>query len=148
LPLAEEAMHVALAAGAGNVAWSNSFDPHLLVDADGEQMLRLLANIGRNAVQALEERPAGAVTVTAFREGNATVIDMSDNGTGIPEPALKQLFEPFARKGRAGGTGLGLAIARELARGHGGDVILLRTGPEGTTFRITIPDANGTIALT
>jgi signal transduction histidine kinase len=146
LPLAEEAMHIALAAGTGNVAWGNAFDPHLLIDADGEQMLRLLANIGRNAVQALDERAMAAVTVTAFRENTATVIDMADNGSGIPEPAMKQLFEPFARKGRSGGTGLGLAIARELARGHGGDVILLRTGPEGTTFRITIPDANGNAA--
>lgn len=141
LPLAEEAMHAALAAGEGNVAWSNSFDPHLLVEADGEQLLRLLINIGRNAVQALEGRPGAAVVLGAERRDEALVIDFSDNGTGIPEPALKSLFEPFSRKGRAGGTGLGLAIARELARGHGGDVVLLRTGPEGTTFRVTIPDA-------
>jgi signal transduction histidine kinase len=143
LPLAEEAMHAALAAGEGNVAWSNSFDPHLLVEADGEQMLRLLINIGRNAVQALEGRPGAGIVLSAERRDGALVIDFSDNGTGIPEPALKSLFEPFARKGRAGGTGLGLAIARELARGHGGDVVLLRTAPEGTTFRITIPDAVG-----
>jgi signal transduction histidine kinase len=143
LPLAEEAMHAALAAGDGNVAWSNAFDPNLLVDVDGEQMLRILVNIGRNAVQALEGRPSAAITISAGRENGAVAIDVTDSGSGIPEAALKQLFEPFARKGRSGGTGLGLAIARELARGHGGDVALLRTGPEGTTFRITIPDANG-----
>lgn len=143
LPLAEEAMHAALAAGDGNVAWRNEFDPNFLVDVDGEQMLRILVNVGRNAVQALEGRPAGAVTISAHRENGAVVTDVTDNGSGIPEEALKHMFEPFARRGRSGGTGLGLAIARELARGHGGDVTLLRTGPEGTTFRITIPDANG-----
>jgi len=143
LPLAEEAMHAAFAAGDGNVAWRNEFDPHLPVDADPEQMLRILINLGRNAVQALEGRPGAAVTVSAQRANGALAIDVSDNGSGIPEESLKHLFEPFARKGRSGGTGLGLAIARELARGHGGDVTLLRTGPEGTTFRITIPDANG-----
>ncbi|MEQ1865542.1 MAG: HAMP domain-containing sensor histidine kinase [Micropepsaceae bacterium] len=141
LPLAEEAMHAALAAGDGTVAWSNSFDPHLLVEADGEQLLRLLINVGRNAAQALEGQTGAAIVLSAERRDGGVVIDFADNGTGIPEPALKSLFEPFARKGRAGGTGLGLAIARDLARGHGGDVVLLRTGPEGTTFRITIPDA-------
>ena len=141
LPLAEEAMHAALAAGEWPVAWRNAFDPLLSVDADGEQMLRLLVNVGRNAVQALEGHPSAAVTLRAERSDGAVVIDFSDNGSGIAKPALEHLFEPFARKGRSGGTGLGLAIARELARGHGGDVALLRTGPEGTTFRITIPDA-------
>lgn len=140
LPLAEEAMHAAFAAGEGTVAWHNSFDPHLLVDVDGDQMLRILVNVGRNAVQALDGRPGAAVTVSAERRDGGLVIDLADNGPGIPEPALKHLFEPFSRKGRSGGTGLGLAIARELARGHGGDVTLLRTGPEGTTFRIVIPD--------
>jgi signal transduction histidine kinase len=135
-------MHAALAAGDGRTGWNNAFDPGLLVDADGEQVLRILLNIGRNAVQALDGRAGSAVTVSAERRNGVVVIDLADNGGGIPEESLKQLFEPFARKGRTGGTGLGLAIARELARGHGGDVVLLRTGPEGTTFRITIPDAS------
>lgn len=141
LALAEEAMHAALAAGDGNVGWNNAFAPELLIDADAEQLLRILINLGRNAVQGLEGRPGGVVTLTARREDHGVVIDVSDNGTGIPEEALKHMFEPFARKGRSGGTGLGLAIARELARGHGGDVTLLRTGPEGTTFRVAIPEA-------
>ena len=67
LPLAEEAMHAAFAAGDGTVAWNNSFEPHLLVDADGDQMLRILVNVGRNAVQALEGRPGAAVTLSAER---------------------------------------------------------------------------------
>jgi signal transduction histidine kinase len=134
-------MHAALAAGDGRTGWSNAFDPNLLIDADGEQLLRILLNIGRNAVQALDGKAGSAITLSAERKNGVVVIDLADNGTGIPEPALKHLFEPFARKGRAGGTGLGLAIARELARGHGGDVVLLRSGSEGTTFRITIPDA-------
>jgi len=140
LPIADEAMHAALAAGDGTVGWNNAFDPALEVDGDGEQLLRILLNIGRNAVQALEGRAGGAVTISAERRDGSVVIDLSDNGEGIPAEALKHLFEPFARQGRAGGTGLGLAIARELARGHGGDVVLLRSGPDGTAFRITIPD--------
>ena len=140
LAVADEAMHAALAAGDGRTAWSNSFDPKLEVDADAEQLLRVILNIGRNAVQAIEGRPGAAVTLTAARNSGTVAIDLADNGPGIPDEARKQLFEPFARRGRAGGTGLGLAIARELARGHGGDVVLLSTGPQGTVFRITIPD--------
>ncbi|MBL9095701.1 MAG: ATP-binding protein, partial [Alphaproteobacteria bacterium] len=146
LAIADEAMHAALAAGDGRTGWNNAFDPTLLIDADGEQLLRILLNIGRNAVQALDGREGAALTLSAERRDGATIIDLSDNGPGIPAEALKHLFEPFARKGRAGGTGLGLAIARELARGHGGDVVLLRSGPEGTTFRITIPDAQAPVA--
>jgi signal transduction histidine kinase len=140
LPIADEAMHAALAAGDGHTGWNNAFDPRLEVDADGEQLLRALLNIGRNAVQALDGKQGAAVTVTAERRDGMVAIDLSDNGGGIPAEALKHLFEPFARKGRAGGTGLGLAIARELARGHGGDVVLLKSGEDGTAFRITIPD--------
>jgi signal transduction histidine kinase len=141
LPLAEEAMHVALAAGDGHATWRNEISSDLAVDADGEQLLRILVNLGRNAVEAMEGLSGGVVTVRAQRQDDGIAIDVSDNGTGIPEQVLKHLFEPFAGRGRVGGTGLGLAIARELARGHGGDVTMLRTGPEGTTFRVTIPDA-------
>jgi signal transduction histidine kinase len=133
-------MHAALAAGDGLTGWNNAFDPNLLVDADSEQLLRVIINIGRNAVQALDGHPGATITLSASRTNGTVAIDLGDNGPGIPEASLKHLFEPFARKGRSGGTGLGLAIARELARGHGGDVVLLRSGLEGTTFRITIPD--------
>lgn len=145
LPLAEEAMHAALAAGDGRATWRNDIASDLEVDADGEQLLRVLVNLGRNAVQALEGKADGQVTLSARRADDGTAIDVADNGSGIPEQVLKHLFEAFAGRGRIGGTGLGLAIARELARGHGGDVVMLRTGPEGTTFRITIPDTIKTV---
>jgi signal transduction histidine kinase len=51
------------------------------------------------------------------------------------------LFQPFAGSGRPGGAGLGLAIARELAQGHGGDLALTRTGPDGATFELRLPGA-------
>lgn len=140
LAIADEAMHAALAAGDGRTGWNNAFDPQLEIDADNEQLLRILINVGRNAAQALEGCEGAAITLGAQRQNNVVTIDLSDNGGGIPEEARKRLFEPFSGKGRVGGTGLGLAIARELARGHGGEVALLSSGPTGTTFRITIPD--------
>jgi signal transduction histidine kinase len=140
LPIAEEAMHAALAAGTGGVIWTNAFDATLKVDADGEQLLRILLNIGRNAVQALDGRTDASIRVDAQRQNNKVAIDIADNGPGVPEAVLPSLFEPFSRRGRSEGSGLGLAIARELARAHGGDVSVLKTGAEGTVFRLTLPD--------
>ena len=67
------------------------------------------------------------------------VIDVVDEGPGIPARAREKLFQPFAGSGRPGGSGLGLAIARETMRFHGGDIALVTTGPEGTHFRLTLP---------
>ncbi len=139
LPLAEEAMHAALAAGKGEVRWTNRIPDGLSVFADPDQLLRVIINIGRNAVQALEGRPGAEITLSASSEAGETVIEIADNGPGLPETIRTRLFEPFSNGGRSGGTGLGLAIARELIRAHGGDVTLKQSGPEGTVFRITLP---------
>ncbi len=78
----------------------------------------------------------------ASARAGASISTCADTGPGIPEKARVHLFEPFAGSTRSGGTGLGLAIAKELAVAHGGDLALIRTGAEGTVFRITIPDAD------
>jgi len=118
----------------------NGIDPVLEVDADPEQLYRIILNLVRNAAQALAERQDGAIAVSARREFRRVDIDVRDNGPGIPDAMRERLFQPFAGSSRAGGSGLGLAIARDLARAHGGDVALIATAETGTTFRITIPD--------
>lgn len=139
LPLAEEAMHASLAAGRTPVAWSNDFDPALKIYADSDQLLRSIINIGRNAVQALDGQVDAAISISAGAANGHTDIDISDNGPGLPDAVREKLFEPFSKQGRVGGTGLGLAIARELMRGHGGNVSLLKSDAKGTTFRISLP---------
>ena len=96
----------------------------------------------RNARQALEQYApdaGGEVRVSFTQEAAQSILSISDNGPGIPERAQERLFQPFAGSSRPGGAGLGLAIARELAQGHGGDLILASTGPEGTTFELRLP---------
>ena len=83
---------------------------------------------------------AHVVSVKAAHEGGETVIRIADNGPGIPPRLSDQLFEPFVSGRSSDGTGLGLTISRELAVGHGGDLRLLGTGPEGTTFELRLPD--------
>ena len=86
---------------------------------------------------------AGRLTVEAERGPDGASIEIADEGPGIPDAVLPHLFQPFGGSGKVSGTGLGLAIARELARNHGGELILLRTGPGGTAFRLTLPGRKG-----
>ena len=99
----------------------------------------MFVNLGRNAFEA------GATTVTVRPQANGgyLLIDVADNGPGVPQAVAAQLFRPFATGGRAGGAGLGLAIARDLVRIHGGDIALAETGACGTTFRFTLPLEDG-----
>lgn len=136
---------VAAASGAldkTRVRFANEVPKATKICVDGEQLYRIMLNLTRNAVQAIEATGApGALTVIANHAGHETAIEIADEGTGIPDAMLPHLFEAFGGGSRTVGTGLGLAIARELARNHGGDLSLLRTGADGTTFRVTLPDA-------
>ncbi|WP_085592866.1 HAMP domain-containing sensor histidine kinase [Thalassospira sp. MCCC 1A01428] len=69
----------------------------------------------------------------------AIQILIADDGPGLPEKTIKNLFVPFAGTARRGGTGLGLAIARELIMAHGGSLRLRASGPQGTTFCAILP---------
>ena len=62
-----------------------------------------------------------------------------DNGTGIPAEIRDKLFQPFFTT-KPSGTGLGLAISRELAQAHGGDLVLVETGPSGSSFELYLPE--------
>lgn len=116
--------------------WQITVDPSLEIVADRRQLLRALNNLCANALQA----GAKHIEVYAVVEDGMIVIDITDDGPGLPEKARDNLFKAFAGSGRKGGTGLGLVIVREVAVEHGGDVQLLKTGADGTTFRFTFPD--------
>jgi signal transduction histidine kinase len=121
----------------GEAVWQNRLDGRFEIEADREQLHRVLSNLGQNAIEA----GATCVEVTARRDDGRCIIDVADNGPGLPPRAREQLFQPFAGSSRPGGTGLGLAIARELMRAHGGDIRLERSTGEGTCFRLTLPPA-------
>lgn len=143
-PLLEEVRDtLGLAAGAG-IGWVAKVEPGLMVDADPDQLFRVILNITRNAVQALETRAPldperDQIRISARRTGAAVEIEVGDTGPGIPAERRAHLFEAFVSSARRGGTGLGLPIADELVRAHGGEIRLV-DGPIGTTFRIVLPD--------
>lgn len=122
----------------GPITWSNEVESGFEVGADVDQMFRVLLNLVRNAVEAIEEK--GDVRIGAARENGVTLIEVADTGPGVAPAAREKLFEAFAGLARAGGTGLGLAIARDLMRAHGGDITLLRSDTKGTVFRLELPD--------
>jgi signal transduction histidine kinase len=107
------------------------------VDSHRGSLLCLIAsNLLQNAIAATS--PGRRVVVSLADTGWATVLTVRDEGSGIPETVQKHLFKP-GRSGRAGGSGLGLAISQLMARQIGAELVLLSTGPEGTTFRLTVP---------
>ena len=123
------------------IDWTVEVEEELEVDADRDQLYRVLSNLCRNAVEALESEgeSAGEIFLTARREGAVTVIEVADTGPGVPEKARAHLFEAFQSVARKGGSGLGLAIAAELVQAHGGQIALVKN-EGGATFRVTIPD--------
>ena len=114
------------------------------ISADPEQLHRILVNLLRNAREAILGAPDGdghgRIAVSLGREDGRSLITIADSGPGVPEKLQARLFQPFAGSGRPGGAGLGLAIARELAQGHGGDLVLKSTGPTGAVFELRLPD--------
>jgi signal transduction histidine kinase len=120
----------------GDAVWAVHAPDNPMVDADRDQLFRVLSNLGRNALQAGATR----VEVSARSTGERIVIDVADNGPGLPPRARERLFQPFSGSARPGSSGLGLAIARELMRAHGGDIRLVRSTGEGSTFELELPE--------
>ena len=143
-PVVAEVRESAGLASDASITWISAIERGLTIDADPDQLFRVLLNLVRNAAQALEGRPrsdAGTmqIRITGRREGAVAIVEVSDTGPGVPQKARDHLFEAFQTSGRPGGSGLGLAIAAELVRAHGGAIHLVE-GTIGATFRVVIPD--------
>lgn len=111
------------------------------ISVDAPKLLRGLINLIKNACEVLQaKRVARArVTVTLALKGGRGVIDVADNGPGIPAELQSKLFEPFATHGKSGGTGLGLAIVKQIAESHGG-TLTAQSSPGGATFTLSFPN--------
>lgn len=134
-PLVEEVAETAGTEPESTQRFDNAVGQDIRLHADRDQIFRVLNNLVRNAYEA----GADHVTVSAVAETSQTVIEITDDGPGLPDRIRANLFQPFSGSTRVGGSGLGLSIARDLMRGHGGDVELRRTGADGTVFRLVLP---------
>jgi signal transduction histidine kinase len=107
------------------------------VEFDHGQIRQALLNILGNARQVV---PAGGHVRLSSRAGSGgeVIVEIADDGPGIPQDMMERIFEPFFSK-RAGGTGLGLAIARQMIENHAGRIEVESHLGRGTTFRIRLP---------
>ncbi len=131
--IAAEAVALASAEIAPGPRIEAGIDRDLVCAVDRASLLRVFANLLRNAAQAGATRIALSTEILP-REVSVAV---ADDGPGLPEEVREALFRPFVPS-RTGGSGLGLAIARDLMRAQGGDLSLRRTGPAGTVFVLTL----------
>lgn len=123
------------------IAWRIEVGEDVRIDADRDQLYRVLNNVVRNAVHAIEahDQPHAEIRFSARRQGRLVAIEIHDSGPGLPAKARANLFQAFQGGASRGGTGLGLAIAAEIVAAHGGTIRLLDVA-RGAAFRIDIPD--------
>ena len=135
-----EAMAADRLDGAEPIEFLTDVPPGLSIRADRDQLFRVLANLVRNARQAIEAtRQPGTIEIGAGEDEQEWWIRIGDTGPGLPKKARDFLFQPFSGGSRKGGTGLGLAIAADLVRNHGGRLELLRSDEDGTQFMLHLP---------
>ena len=113
----------------------DAIPPDLAIQADRDQLYRVFMNLAHNAVEAGAHR----LHFSAARDGGTLIIEVADDGPGLPPKARENLFRPFYGSARPGGSGLGLSIARELIRAHGGELTLASSTGAGTVFRLALP---------
>jgi len=114
------------------------------VNGDRERIEQVIMNVVSNAIKYTAD--GGKITITAGTSANYVFVKVSDNGVGIPEKDLPNLFERFYRVDKArsratGGTGLGLSIAKEILAQHKGDIRIESVYGEGTDVTVTLPAA-------
>jgi heavy metal sensor kinase len=112
------------------------------VEGDRSRLQQVIVNLVANAIKYTQE--AGTVEVQVRRKGNAAVLEVSDNGPGIPADALPHIFERFyradkARSRNSGGAGLGLAIVKAICAVHGAEVSVFSQEGKGSTFSVELP---------
>ncbi|MEC5388325.1 ATP-binding protein [Uliginosibacterium sp. H3] len=121
-----------------------AFDHGLSVDVDREKLRVVLDNLVSNAAKYAPEE--SVIDLLAQRQAGQTLIEVADQGPGVPMENVERLFEPFVQgppprdAASIKGTGLGLSIVRELVSAHGGNVELLSNQPHGMRVRVSLPN--------
>jgi signal transduction histidine kinase len=114
-------------------------EPSCQAAVDSGLLQQVLVNLCENSAAALRDagRARGRVEIAVSRSAAAAIVEVHDDGPGVPAEAQPRLFQPYATF-RAGGTGLGLAISRKILLDHGGDLEWMPS-PTGALFRLSLP---------
>ncbi|GGH19779.1 sensor histidine kinase [Paenibacillus segetis] len=116
---------------------------HARVSVDRDSFKRVLGNVIQNSLKYMDKSEK-MITVHTFMEGEQFVLTIADNGPGVPKEAADHIFERFyraeqSRNSDTGGSGLGLAIAKQIIRGHSGEIYAKSEEGQGTTIYIVLP---------
>jgi signal transduction histidine kinase len=114
----------------------------LSIEADNDKIKQVLENLITNAIKYSREN--GSIVLNVSETPDFAVVKISDDGVGIPQDEISNIFERFyradkSRNRKTGGTGLGLAIAKSLIEAHGGTIAVDSQFDLGTTFTVCIP---------
>jgi signal transduction histidine kinase len=108
---------------------------------DYQRTTRALGNLVRNAAAAMANAGLGkTIRLRSLRENGRLLLEVADDGPGIPVEIRETLFEPFVTRGKREGTGLGLAIVKNIVESQGGRVGF-QSSRDGTTFRMELPES-------
>lgn len=119
------------------IQWQNKVSAGATGHLDPDHLHRIISNLVRNAAAATSKAKQSEGIISISLEDHTLII--ADNGPGLPEKTVNNLFVPFAGSTTKGGTGLGLVIARDLSQAMGGDLKLRSTGTSGTVFYVELP---------
>jgi PAS domain S-box-containing protein len=130
--------------GMANIELEQHYDEHLSpVVVNREEIQQVILNLLLNAEHALKSKKGGRLQIRTAKAGSDVIVDVQDDGPGIPAAIAGQIFEPFfSTKDVGQGTGLGLSIALGIAEAHGGKLALAPSSA-GACFRLTLPAAHG-----
>lgn len=110
------------------------------VVADAGCLEQVFTNLVINAALALKERGRGTIAISTSVVADGVLVEISDDGVGIPEENLDKIFQPFfTTRSESEGTGLGLFVCRDIVHEHGGQIEARSKPGEGSSFRITLP---------
>ncbi len=142
--LEEVAQMIAPLAKQSGVAFSIHSPPSVKVVTDPKFLAQAVDHLLLNSLQILSEQPGGKrreLSVSVALEESFVSLLVSDTGPGLPDVVQERLFEPLTASQPSGGMGLGLAIAHALASAAAGELTLMRTGADGTQFRLRLDQA-------
>ena len=114
------------------------------VKGDPNALRQVFTNIIQNALDAMEAQTRGEIGIRTSLADKRVLIEIEDNGAGIPEAIARHIFEPFFTTKRSSkGMGLGLTICHDLVKKMGGTIEMERGQAGGSLFRIGIPASGG-----
>ena len=124
------------------IALRTTTEDRVYVEGDRTRLQQVVANLIDNAIKYTQE--CGTVEASVHRESGKAVLQVSDNGAGIPAEAVPHVFERFyrvdkARSRASGGAGLGLSIAKAICAAHGAEISVSSREGRGTCFRVVFP---------